>query len=277
MRKLSPFLLYSVTFLALIMTVTGFLTPVSVIARIFQILFVPVTFLLVVTSINHIFNKAPFFNRGKGAKRFLVYYCFVISSVVVMVGFLSATNLPQFLSSFIFTTLTIYFLILVWPKHGYQADYSIHDIKPAKIHYKKEAEIPDDLMINPKTVDFDRRDFLKLVGTAGITAFVLNLFSNKGFNFFGNAEPALSTAALTDASGNRINPAQQKVTDNYSITEIDDSAATAYFGFINETGSWYVMKQDPEGAFRYCKGETDFPASWANREGLKYDYFSNVF
>ena len=124
--------------------------------------------------------------------------------------------------------------------------------------------------------DVDRRDFLKLIGTAGVLAFIFSLFSRRGVPFFGSTT-AIGTASLLDSSGQKINPAEKSPTDSYFISETDDSAPTAYFGFVNNHGQWYIMKEGVDGSFRYAKGETDFNGNWLKRDSLNYDYFNNVF
>lgn len=110
----------------------------------------------------------------------------------------------------------------------------------------------------------------------GITTFIYGLFSRRGVPFLANA-PVVSTATLTDLSGNKINPAEKSITDNYTITEIDDATPEAYFGFINHQSQWYIMKEDAQGAFRYARGDSDFERNWTRRDDLNYDYFNNVF
>lgn len=261
MRRFGSIFLLFVTLLALFVSITGFLANVNLPARIFQILFLPITLFLILTSITHVVNNIPALDRGRGLKRLLVYYCFIVTTVLVIIGFLSATTLPQFVSAILFTSISLYFLLLVWPRGSHAVVEAKKDIKSSLAPGLK--------------IDVDKRDFLKLVGSAGIITFIYSLFSRRGL-FLGNA-PVVSTATLTDLSGNKINPAEKSITDNYSITEIDDATPEAYFGFLNNKGQWYIMKEDGEGAFRYARGEADFEANWPKRDRLTYDYFHNVF
>jgi hypothetical protein len=270
MKRFGTVFLFFVTLLALFISTTGFLADINFTARIFQILFLPITLFLVWTSINHVINNVSALERGRGLKRFLVYYCFVVAAVQVIIGFLSASTIPQFVSAILFSSLGIYFLLLVWPHAGYAVGASIPVTKvKASLKEAKNFSLPG------TKIDVDRRDFLKLIGAAGILAFLFGLFSKK-VPFFSNT-PAIGAASLLDQSGKKINPAQQSATDNYSISEIDDSTSTAYFGFINEQGQWYIMKEDAGGAFRYVKGDGDFESNWAVRDELSYNYFNNVF
>ncbi len=262
MRRFGSIFLFFVTLLALFVSITGFLANVNLPARIFQILFLPITLFLILTSINHVVNEIPALDRGRGLKRFLVYYCFIVTAVLVIIGFLSATTIPQFVSATFFTSISLYFLLLVWPRGSRTVLAVKKDIKTSLAPGLK--------------IDVDKRDFLKLVGTAGIVTFIYGLFSRRGVPFLSGA-PLISSATLTDASGNKIDPAEKSITDNYSISEIDDSTPEAYFGFVNDKGEWYVMKEDAEGAFRYARGNSDFETNWAKREKLIYDYFNSVF
>ena len=262
MRKFGSLFLLFVTLLSIFVSITGFLANVNLPARIFQILFLPITLFLILSSITHVVNNIPALDRGKGLKRLLVYYCFIITAVLVIVGFLSASTLPQFVSALLFTSITLYFLLLVWPRGSQAVVTTKNDIRSVLAPGLK--------------LDVDKRDFLKLVGTAGAVTFIYSLFSRRGVPFLANG-PVVSTSTLTDLSGNKINPAEKSITDNYSITEIDDSTTEAYFGFINNHGQWYIMKEGADGAFRYARGESDFEANWAKRDNLSYDYFNNVF
>jgi hypothetical protein len=270
MGKLGSLFLYWVTLLALFISITGFLSTADLTARIFQISLLPITIFLTLTSINHLFNQTPVLDRGNGLKRLMIYYCFIVSCTLVTIGFFSSTTLAQFISAAIFSHLAIYFLFLVWPRSNYVVEIS----KTAKIDIGRKSL--EKLVPAEMKLDVDRRDFLKLVGTAGVLAFIFGIFSKKSVSFFNNT-PAITAASLIDPSGKKINPAQQSATDNYSISEIDDSTPTAYFGFINEHGQWYIMKEDASGAFRYVKGDSNFESNWVVRDGLNYDYFNNVF
>jgi hypothetical protein len=261
-KRFGSIFLFFATFLALFVSITGLLANVDLTARIFQILFLPITLFLISTSITHVVNNIPALDRGRGLKRILVYYCFIVASVLVATGFLSATTFPEFVSALLFTSISLYFLLLVWPRGSHAVVTTENDIK---------SSLAPDLKL-----DVEKRDFLKLVGTAGVITFIYSLFTRRGAPFL-TGGPVVSTATLTDLSGNKINPAEKSITDNYSITEIDDATPEAYFGFINEKGYWYIMKEDADGSFRYARGDSDFKAIWAKRDRLNYDYFSNVF
>ena len=262
MKRFGSIFLFFATLLALFVSITGLLANVNLTARILQILFLPITLFLILTSITHVVNNIPALDRGRGLKRLLVYYCFIVTTVLVIIGYLSATTFPQLVSALLFTSISLYFLLLVWPRGSHAVVTTKNDIKS--------------FLAPGLKLDVDKRDFLKLVGTVGITTFIYSLFSRRGVPFLAGA-PVVSTATLTDLSGNKISPAEKSITDNYSITEIDDTTPEAYFGFVNDKGHWYIMKEAADGSFRYARGDSDFEVNWARRDGLNYDYFNNVF
>jgi len=249
--------------LSLFITISGFFAKIDQAARILQILFLPVTFYLLYALILYSLNKGSVFDRKPGAKRILIYYCFIVTTILVGIGFFSARNSAQLISSLIFSPMVLYFLILVWP-HREQA-------LPLK-----KSEIKSLVASQQAEIDIDRRTFLKLIGSAGILALILGLFGRRAgiSNFLGG--PNLSSVSLKDASGNVIEPAAKSPTDGYNISQVDDSVP-AYFGFVDKNGKWFIMREGEDGSFRYARGETDFSTNWVNRHKLIYDLFDRVF
>lgn len=70
--------------------------------------------------------------------------------------------------------------------------------------------------------------------------------------------------------------ATEDITAKYKISDIDDSAATKYFGFTDLDGNWFIMSLTATEA-RYIKGAAGYTVSWAGRTGLTYDYFYITF
>ncbi len=130
----------------------------------------------------------------------------------------------------------------------------------------------------PGIDDGNRRLFLKLVGSTGLSVVIMAMFGQKTAKaaFFGSV-PGPGTVAIKDSSGTAIDPAEKQPTDGYTITEVEDGDTISYYGFIHKTGAWYITKETSAGAYRYAKGASDFSTSWTNRASLSYDYFDNVF
>ncbi len=200
-------------------------------------------------------------------RKILIYSSFLISSLVVIAMFLTATTYAQLAFAVILYPALVYFGLRAFPGRlkNSKTKEPIVKIEPADI--KKEENIED----------VDRRGFLKVIGAAGLSFFLFSIFNRKAqVPFFGKvAGPG--TTALEDVDGKKINPAQSQPTDGYRISEIDDNIIT-YYGFTNKDGEWFIMREDPDnGSFRYAKGDSNFPDKWAKHENLVYDYYSKVF
>jgi hypothetical protein len=263
MKTAKSIFLIFVTLLSLFVSISGLGSEADPVSRIFQILFLPVSGYLIYVLIRHIFSKAPVFDQKTGLARILVYYCFIITTAVVSVSFLSSVDLPQFLSALIFSPMAIYFLFLVLPQRKHALPF-------------KKSEIESIIEPAPN-LDVNRRDFLKLIGSAGILAVIMGLFGRRGgISPIMSSDTGLESITLKDTMGNAINPAENSPTDGYSISQIDDSVPS-YFGFINKDGGWFIMREDEDSAYRYTKGEKDFTPNWKNRVKLDYNYFDKVF
>lgn len=205
---------------------------------------------------------------------------FVAAFFVVTGIFITAKSYPQlFLGSSLYAVLVFFGYKLL---RLYNSGWNIQTTT-ATIHTRKEtvtesADETDSLEDDaPKTevtvTDIDKRAFLKIVGATGLSFFVMSLFGRKAESLLlGNMDKA---QVRDDVVTNP--PALQSPTDGYTISEIDDGLV-AYYGFMGQKGTWFIMKQDSnDGSFRYVKGETDFPTNWEDRENLNYDYYANVF
>ncbi len=258
----SIFLLF-VTLLSLFVSITGLGAKIDPTSRILQILFLPVTAYLLYVLVGHIFRKTPVFDQKTGFARFIIYYCFIVTLTVVSVGFLASISLPQFLSALIFSPMAIYFLLLVWPKRKQALPFNKTELKS--------------LLAPAPRLDVNRRDFLKLIGSAGILAVIMGIFGRRsGISPFLGGGGGYESVTLKDTSGNVINPAENSPTNGYSITQIDDSIPS-YFGFVNKNGGWFIMREGEDSAYRYIKGENNFTPNWSNRTRLDYNYFDKVF
>ena len=69
-------------------------------------------------------------------------------------------------------------------------------------------------------------------------------------------------------------------TEGYSITDKDADASPNYYGYTNQFGAWYIMKETVSAGadtYRYVKGTSDYTTAWTGRAALTYDYFYEVF
>ena len=112
--------------------------------------------------------------------------------------------------------------------------------------------------------------------TLQISLFLFSVFTQKAHGAFFGSVPGPGTVSLKDTSGAQIDPAIKTPTDGYKISQIDDSSP-AFYGFIDKTGAWFIMKEDSTGAYRYAKGSSSFSTNWTNRAILSYDYFDAIF
>lgn len=212
-------------------------------------------------------------------RKILILICFIIATLVLFGMFISATTYFQLAIAVVTYPLLVYVALVVFPRKNFSHTLPITTtatLKHPQAAKKTESTETEGIGI----ADIDKRVFLKLIGATGISLFLFSLISRKieGSFFRSIQSPAASgRIALEDLDGKKVNPAQSHPTDGYSIAEIDDNLVT-FYGFTNKDGAWYIMREDPEtGSFRYARGAPNFPDNWANREKLKYDYFSNIF
>lgn len=202
-------------------------------------------------------------------KRLLVYAGFGIAMGVMVVSFLTARTYMQLIvTSAVYPAIAYLgyklFLDTRVVTQGRKPIAVAHAIPaPAVKPYKRLVDI----------VDIDKRAFFKLIFGAGLSFFLFSLFAKK-------TEDLLFPAAASIAPG--IGAGGASATDGqsmngYRISEIDDSDIT-FYGFINNNGAWFIMREDPvNGTFRYTKGDADFPGAWNRRRTLPYDYYHNLF
>ena len=62
----------------------------------------------------------------------------------------------------------------------------------------------------------------------------------------------------------------------YMISDIDEAGATAYYGFLDRGGSWYIM-QVTATTVRFIAGTSAYTTNWTGRTLLEYGYFNAVF
>jgi hypothetical protein len=209
-------------------------------------------------------------------RNFLIYLTFAVASIAISATFITSQSYLQLGVAVVLYTFLVLFAYKLFLKKNHKVSVvtvPVANTKKGQAHQENTAQIQKEGIIT----DTDKRDFLKMIGAAGLSFFLFSIFNRRtGSVLFQETEKAGSTS-LEDASGNKIDPAVCQPTDSYIISEIDESYVS-YYGFTNKEGGWYIMKEDPEvGSFRYTKGNTDFTTNWAERENLNYDYFHNIF
>ena len=213
-------------------------------------------------------------------RKFLLTYCsFVFACTVVIAAFITATTYIQLAGAILLYPVLAFFAYKVLPYNWRHTKPPLQEFShlPAKPTEKVEATARESIGIS----DIDKRVFLKLIGGAGVSLFLFSIFNKKAEGLFFKNLPVPgtsgTTASLQDIAGNKIDPAQKKPLDDYSISDIDNGVIT-FYGFINKNRSWYIMRVDTNtGAFRYTKDKSNFRANWSNRTNLKYEYFDDVF
>ena len=245
-------------------------------------------------------------------KLLLTYCSFVIACLVVVVAFMTATTYTQLVVAILLYPMFVYFALKVFPRKARSnpSKKSVTEVPPP-VKSAEEA-IPAYLNLNPEThpslrgsedhlgsrttesktgrqveaakresvgiSDIDKRAFLKLIGGTGLAFFLYSIFNKKAEGLFpGMAPAAPGLTLLKDTAGNKIDPAQKKPLDDYSISDIENGTIS-FYGFISKDGAWYIMRLDTNtGAFRYTKDKSNFRANWTNRANLKYDFFDSIF
>ena len=130
--------------------------------------------------------------------------------------------------------------------------------------------------------DLDRRAFLKLIGSAGLSVFMFSIFTKRAHAAFFGSAPGPGTVALKDSGGNLIDPAIKQPTDGYRIAELDDTSdpSNSYYGFVNKDGDWFILREASDGEYKYFKKlitNGSFSSEWVNRGGFTYQYFDAIF
>lgn len=225
-------------------------------------------------------------------KRLILIYNLLILIVFVVASMLNARSASQFLFTLLFIPPLIYFYRLLtgqfhkhYPTMKTEAAndssanrLAVFSSQAGTISSLDENDaIEPEFMTDPEVSDVNRRLFLKLIGSAGVSAFLFSIFTDKAQASFFGSMPVPGAMTVKNTSGQAIDPAEKQPTDGYEISEIDDSTSPAYYGFVHKTGAWYISQEGSTGSYRYVKGGSDFPSAWTNRATLTYDYFDNVF
>lgn len=215
-------------------------------------------------------------------KKTLTYTTFIGATAVVIFLFVTATSYTQLAVASVLYPGIAFLALNIFPRR-IKKEYEIKIQIPTEHNEQiQKAEPVQELVKQIKeeetaeVADHDKRDFLKLIGIAGVSVFLLSIFNKRSPVPFLGKGAETDNLKLTDSEGKVIDPAQAEPFDGYHICEIDDDVIS-YYGFINKEGEWYIMREDTStSSYRYAKGDTNFPGGWSNRERLKYDYFYNI-
>lgn len=202
-------------------------------------------------------------------RKTFIYIGFAFACVVVVAAFVTSKNTTQLIGSALLYPPLVYFALKIFPRKAVRGQ-RVHKTKKSFSSAKNQPTKQPEKGIG--VVDIDKRAFLKLIGATGLSFFVFSLLGRRveSLLFGGSQVP-------TSASQNG-NASQTQPTEGYRISEIDDSGAVAYYGFTNDSGAWFIMKEDANsGSFRYARGNSGFPSNWSRRQKQKYDYFHNLF
>lgn len=204
----------------------------------------------------------------------LAYSSFAISAALVIYAFLTAKTYIQLIIASVVYPAVVYFALVLFPRKGSHYEENIHI--PIHVEQNPEPE-PEVEKQNVQVVDLDKRTFLKLIGSAGLSFFIFSILGQRVGNLlFGTPQNTTAGTAGTLPTG-PTGSSGVLPTSGYSVTEIDEGVFS-YYGFTNNNGAWIIMKQfnSEASSFRYAKGNANFPTNWENRSKLEYDYFYNL-
>lgn len=205
----------------------------------------------------------------------ITYSSFIIACILVALAFVTAKSYTQLAIGVILYPALAYYALKVFPRKS-EDNYiqpSVTVQLPSRLVQRAQEENRERVDV----VDVDKRTFLKLVGTVGLSFFVFSLLGRKvGDMLFGRSLSSGVNPPQDTGSGIE-GQAGAGITAGYKVSEIDEDIVS-YYGFTNQEGGWLIMKEDTEvNSFRYAKGASGFPTNWDNRKKLKYDYFYNLF
>jgi hypothetical protein len=215
-------------------------------------------------------------------KKILIYFNFIVISILVIAGFLTAQTPTQFLSAYMFFPLFVYFGIRVFPRRTkaiiLPSEVGSKDGKAQVLAADGNLGSEEAQVLKREKVDANRRMFLKLIGSAGLGVFMLSIFTKKAEAAFFGSVPGPGTVSIKNTAGVKIDPAEKHPTDGYKIAQLDDSVP-AYYGFTDKNGAWFIMREEANGSYRYTKGSSNFSTGWGlrNTDQLTYDYYEEIF
>ena len=69
--------------------------------------------------------------------------------------------------------------------------------------------------------------------------------------------------------------------DEYHLQDVDEAVLPFYYGYMNEVGDWYIIREGADGSIRYHRRSIMsvglYSAAWGSRATLSYDYWNMSF
>src|SRR4030067_3155985 len=100
-------LLYYSVFFSILITLGTFYLGFQSGQFLFFIIFLPVVLYFILTLF-----------KVKKWRKLLLYYDFILITIMAVMGFVGASSIPQLISAVLFLPMASYFLLLVIPKRG---------------------------------------------------------------------------------------------------------------------------------------------------------------
>ncbi len=271
MKTFKQILFYYQMVLSILLIILGLVSQALLASPAFLLVLVPVLLYLC----GHLLLNYKKNNQSQGQ----IFW--IILSLLLLYNLLSTSLLfiSNLLSSKSVYNLLVSLLYLPFPLYYYLSILTWYTTLQKTLRERASITPPTSASVSRLPVDDQqRRRFLKLVGGTSLSLILMSLVNPKqaGAAFFGSV-PGPGTVAIKNAAGAKIDPAEKQPTDGYKISQVDDTTYPAYYGFVDATGAWYIMKEDSSSNYRYTKGASAFSTAWTNRASQTYDYYDAIF
>lgn len=83
---------------------------------------------------------------------------------------------------------------------------------------------------------------------------------------------------MTD-SVRKLNQQSGDLLKGYKPANKDDDATPNYFGFVNQKGQWYILKEVVSAGadtYTYAIGNSGYTTAWTNRASLVYANYNTA-
>src|SRR3989344_4727808 len=176
-------------------------------------------------------------------KSLFITYCLGVTILFILVSIANARTINVGLAAFFSLPLVFFFfkeLVRRTSKRSADPEYARGTTsQPAKQESKlpacpitkeqirgslAKATVPE----RGRVMDADRRVFLKLIGSAGLSLFMLALFTKKAQAAFFGTPPARGVAAHKDPAGNKTDPALHPPPAGNKTGRLDDTSSATY-------------------------------------------------